>query len=167
MRGNKNAFGDCSMCVKWCMQCPLAIHPLYTMSNRQANAALGFVRRNVITSSEIIKVTAYEQLLRPLMEYASVQRRAARLICNILRTDHQTSTTSLLTKLNLDDLSSRQANARLWVFKQYHFSENIVILSHLQRTLAPSVRRHCHQYLIPHSNTLHHQRSFFVKTAKE
>ena len=149
----------------------------------KANAALGFVRRNVITSSEIIKVTAYKQLVRPLMEYASaawdslpgtlessleaVQRRAARFICNILRTDHQTSTTSLLSKLNLDDLSSRRTNARLRVFKQYHFSENNVILSHLQRAPAPSVRRHCHQYLIPHSNTLHHQRSFFVKPAKE
>ena len=39
-----------------------------------------------------------------------------------------------------------------WVFKQYHFSENNVILSHLQRASAPSVRGNCHQYLIPHSN---------------
>ena len=149
----------------------------------KANAALGFVRRNVITCSETIRLTAYKQLVRPLMEYASaawdslpgtlesslesVQRRAARFICGILRTDHQTSTTSLLSKLDLDDLVSRRANARLRVFKQYHFSENNVILSHLQHAPAPSVRRHCHQYLIPHSNTLHHQRSYFVKTAKE
>ena len=149
----------------------------------KANAALGFVRRNVITCSETIRLTAYKQLVRPLMEYASaawdslpgtlesslesVQRRAARFICGILRTDHQTSTTSLLSKLDLDDLVSRRANARLRVFKQYHFSENNVILSHLQHAPAPSVRRHCHQYLIPHCNTLHHQRSYFVQTAKE
>ena len=149
----------------------------------KANAALGFVRRNVITSSEMIKVTAYKQLVRPLMEYASaawdslpgtlessleaVQRRAARFICNILRTDHHTSTTGLLSKLNLDVLSSRRTNARLRVFSQYHFSESDVILAHLKHAPSPSVRRHSHQYLIPHSNTLHHQRSFFIKTAKE
>ena len=38
----------------------------------KANAALGFVQQNVITSSEMIKVTAYyNQLVRPLMEYPS------------------------------------------------------------------------------------------------
>ena len=75
------------------------------------------VRRNILTTSDQVKSTAYKQLVRPVLEYTStswdsafdtatsrleaVQRRAARLICGIRRTDWATSTTGLLQWLNL------------------------------------------------------------------
>ena len=70
----------------------------------KSNSALGFIRRNVITTSTQVKSTAFKQIVRPVLEYASgawdsltktqeknieaVQRCAARLIFNICRTDH-------------------------------------------------------------------------------
>ena len=94
----------------------------------KGNSTLGFIRRNVLTSSETVKNTAYKQLVRPVLEYASaswdsvsdtaasrleaVQRRAARLICGIRRTDRKTSTTSLLQKLDLQPLNERRSDRR-------------------------------------------------------
>ena len=90
----------------------------------KGHLSLGFVRRNTFTTSEQVKSTAYKQLVRPVLEYASaswyfasdtatsrleaVQRRAARLICGIRRTDRATSTTGLLHRLNLRPLSERR-----------------------------------------------------------
>ena len=91
----------------------------------KANSTLGFIRRNVLTTSQSVKETAYKQLVRPVLEYASVawdsitdtlasrlesvQRRAARLICGIRKTDRKTSTTGLLQQLNLPPLSQRRS----------------------------------------------------------
>ena len=149
----------------------------------KSNSALGFIRRNVITTSTQVKSTAYKQLVRPVLEYASgawdsltktqeknieaVQRRAARLIFNISRTDHTTSTTKLLQDLELDELATRRQHARLKIFKQYHFSEEETISNYLSKACVASKRKHPHQYMIPHSSTQHHQRTFFIKTAKE
>ena len=86
----------------------------------KANSSLGFVRRTVLTNSTSVKSTAYTQIVRPVLEYASgswdsigktaadletVQRRAARIICGIRRTDRKTSTTCLLKGLNLPTLA--------------------------------------------------------------
>ena len=149
----------------------------------KGNSTLGFIRRNVLTNSETVKATAYKQLVRPVLEYASsswdsasdtavsrleaVQRRAARLICGIRRTDRKTSTTSLLQKLDLKPLSERRSDRRLKVFSQYHHSSKAVISNYIQPTSFSSARKHTLQYFIPHTNTLHYQRSFFLRTAKE
>ena len=37
----------------------------------KSNSALGFIRRNVIATSTQVKSTAYKQLVRPVLEYAS------------------------------------------------------------------------------------------------
>ena len=37
----------------------------------KANSTLGFIRRNVLTTSEEIKSLAFKQLVRPVLEYAS------------------------------------------------------------------------------------------------
>ena len=82
----------------------------------RGNSTLGFIKRNVLATSENVKATAYKQLVRPVHEYASaawesvsdtaakcieaVKQRAARLICGIKRTDRKTSTTSLKQRLN-------------------------------------------------------------------
>ena len=116
----------------------------------KGNSTLGFIRRNVLTNSETVKATAYKQLVRPVLEYASsswdsasdtavsrleaVQRRAARLICGIRRTDRKTSTTSLLQKLDLKPLSERRSDRRLKVFSQYHYSSKAVINNYIQPT---------------------------------
>lgn len=149
----------------------------------KANSTLGFIRRNVLTDSTEVKATAYKQLVRPVMEYSSaaldsisntassrleaVQRRAARVICGIRRTDRQTSTTSLLTTLNLQPLSERRSDRRMKIFSQYHHTNNTVLSRYTKRATTTSARRHPLQYLAPHSNSDHHRRSFFVRTAKE
>ena len=69
----------------------------------KGNSSLGFIRRNVLTTSQIVRNTKYKQHVSPVLEYASaswyavsataagrleaVQRRAARLVCGIRRTD--------------------------------------------------------------------------------
>ena len=83
-----------------------------------------------------MKSTAYKQVVRPVLEYASaswdsasdaatshleaVQRRAARLTCDIRRTNRAASTTGLLQRLNLQPLSECRGQRRLAVFSQYH-----------------------------------------------
>ena len=149
----------------------------------KANAALGFVRRTVTTSSSAVKCTAYKQLVRPTLEYAAgawdsvsktseaeleaVQRRAGRMVFNIKRTDRKTSTTGLLKDLKLPTLVERRKQARLKLFQNYHYNSDHTIDNYIQRSKSTPKRKHKLQYLIPHSNTQHHQRSFFIKTAKE
>ena len=113
----------------------------------RGNSILSFIRRNVLTTSIEIKATAYKQLVRPVLEYASaawdsasgtaaklleaVQRRGARLVCGIRRTDRKTSTTGLLQKLNLPPLSQRRSERRLQIFSQYHHSNKSVLSSYI------------------------------------
>ena len=149
----------------------------------KANSTLGFIRRNVLTTSEEIKSLAFKQLVRPVLEYASsawdsltqtqetsleaVQRRAARLVCGIRRSDRTTSVTGLVKRLGWDKLDERRRNRRLQLFHQLHFGETHTITRHIQKATYHSSRKHCHQYFIPHVRTQHHQRSFFMKTAKD
>ena len=90
-------------------------------------------------------------------EEQAVQRRAARLIFNISRTDHPTSTTKLLQYLELDELATQRQHARLKIFKQqYHFSEVETNSNYLSKACVASKRKHPHQFVIPHSSTKHH-----------
>ena len=149
----------------------------------KANSTLGFIRRNVLTTSQSVKETAYKQLVRPVLEYASVawdsitdtlasrlesvQRRAARLICGIRKTDRKTSTTGLLQQLNLPPLSQRRGDRRLKVFSQYHHHNSTVLAKYITRSAHNSARRHQYQYFTPQTNTTHCRRSFFIRTARE
>ena len=149
----------------------------------KANSTLGFIKRNVLTTSGAVKESAYRQLVRPVLEYASaawdsisdtlasrleaVQRRAARHICGIRRNDRKTSTTGLLEHLKLPKLSQRRCDRRLKVFSQYHHGNTEVLSKYISRAQYTSARRHSQQYLAPHTNTDHCRRSFFIRTAKE
>ena len=79
-------------------------------------------------------------LVRPIVEYAStvwdgqqtktqstkieaIQRRTARNVFNIPRTDHQTSTTKLLEDLDWQNLDYRRERRRLGLFRAMHFGE--------------------------------------------
>ena len=131
------------------------------------------------TTSEQVKSTACQQLVRPVLEYATAawdsasytatsrleakQRRDARLICGIRRTDQTSSTSGLLQRLNWQPPLERRSQRRLAIFSQYHHTNTV------QPLAAKHVfsRKHPDQYFITHSNTLHHQRSFFIRTACE
>ena len=98
----------------------------------------------------------------------AAQRRAARFICGIRRTDRKTSTTGLMQRLHLLPLANRRSEQRLKIFSQYHHSDNATINSHIcKATTFSSTCRHPEQYFIPQSSTIHHQRSFSIWTAKD
>jgi len=96
-------------------------------SVKKANSRLNFVRRNLRSASEHTKTVAYQTLVRPLVEYASVvwdphyvtqikklemvQRSAARFVCN--RYHNTSSVTSMLEYLNWQSLERRRQIARL------------------------------------------------------
>ena len=175
-----------SSCIKYLgvhVDSKLSWNQQVDKTSAKANSTLGFVRRNVITTSEDIKLKAYKQLVRPILEYAScawdsvgvtkekkleaVQRRAARFVCGIRRTDRKTSTTGLLQRLNLPVLSERRGTRRLQLFRQYHHHDSDIIKEYIDRIDARSSRRHCMQYFIPATNTAHYQKTFFLRTARD
>jgi hypothetical protein len=99
---------------------------LYNITAK-ANKALGFIRRNLKIPSIRIKKQAYQTLVRPLVEYASivwnpytkteinkieaVQRRAARYVVNNQR--NRSSVSNMLQRLKWRPLVNRRTNARL------------------------------------------------------
>ena len=132
-----------------------------------------------------LRAKAYTTLVRPILEYSStvwdgsltqtqatkleaVQRRAARTVHNIPRTDHHTSTSQLINKLNWETLDSRREWRRLGLFRAIHFGEVATDMTeYIQiHPHSSSTRRHDQQYFIPHCNTDIHKKSFFISTAK-
>jgi len=91
----------------------------------KGNKALGFVRRNIRTSSTPTKTLAYHTLVRPVLEYASgvwsphqqhlthsiemVQRRAARYVCG--NHERKASVTDMLAQLKWETLEQRRTKA--------------------------------------------------------
>ena len=91
----------------------------------KASSRLGYIRRTIPPALPGLRNQAYKYLVRPDVEYSStvwdgsltntqansieaIQRRAARMVCNIKRTDHTTSTTQLLEHLEWDILKNRR-----------------------------------------------------------
>ena len=109
----------------------------------RGNSSLCFIKRNVHTTSENVRATAYKEVIRPMLEYASAawdsvsdntakcleaeQRRTARFISGIRRTDIKTSTTGLMQRLNLLPLANRRSERRLHIFSQYHQSTTLIM----------------------------------------
>ena len=138
----------------------------------KGNLTLGFIQRIILANPEAFKNMAYNQLVHPVLGYVSAaliqhstqpsvgwkpnQRKAARFICGIRRTDRRTSTTGLLWKLDLKSLSERRGDG-LKVFSQYHHLSRAAINNYVQRTGFSSARKHMWQCFIPHTNTLHYQ----------
>ena len=98
----------------------------------------------------------------------AVQRHAAQTVYNIPRTDHHTSTSQLINKLNWETLDSRREWRRLGLFRAIHFGEVATDMTEFIQIhpYSSSTRRHDQQYLIPHCNTDIHKKSFFISTAK-
>ena len=152
----------------------------------KASSRLGYILRTIPSLLPHLSDRAYKYLVRPVTEYCStvwdrnltatqansieaIQRRAARLVNNIKRTDHVTSTTKLVEDLEWETLKARSEKRRLGLFRAMHFDEVAVsIIDHLSHhpTNIGQSRKHQLQYFIPHCYTKLHQNSFFIRTAK-
>ena len=153
----------------------------------KAAGKVGFIRRTIPPSLTQLRDRAYQSLVRPILEYSStvwgssltttqetqfeaVQRKAARTVYNIPRTDHKTSTTGLISDLQWDTLKERRRKRCLGIFRAMHFGEVATNINNFLTPFTPSIgysRRHSLQYTIPHCNTKSHQKSFFIATAKD
>ena len=152
----------------------------------KASSRIGYIRRTIPPALSGLRNQAYKYLIRPVVEYSStvwdgsltntqtnsieaIQRRAARMVCNIKRTDHTTSTTQLLEHLEWDTLKNRRERRRLGIFRAMHYDEvavNITDYLSPHPTHVGQSRKHQLQYFIPHCNTRLHQNSFFIGTAR-
>ena len=107
----------------------------------KVNKVLGLLRRNLYSCSPFVKETAYKLLVRLRLEYCSsiwdpyhqeyknklesVQRRAARFVCNDLR--RQSHVSDMLRDLNWKTLEDRRKISRLTLlYKSVH---NIVAIN--------------------------------------
>ena len=138
-----------------------------------------------MTTSSSIRSQSYMQLARPVLEYASaawdsitdtaagkleaIQRRGARFVGNLKRTDRTTSVSGLMKHYGWESLAQRRETHRLKVFREMHFSDQNPIKKYLQpsTTRSRTLRGHDHQYFIPQTNSDHHRRSYFIKTARQ
>ena len=133
------------------------------LSNVEAkgNSTLGFIRRNVTTTSEKVKSLAYKPLVRPVgylsmpwdaqtqeTSLESVQRRAARLDCGIRGTDRRTSVSELVQRLGWEKPDERRKGRRTQLFRQMHFRESNTITRYIQMATHDTSRKHCQQYLL-------------------
>lgn len=153
--------------------------------SNKANNTLGFIRRSIPSNLSRLRNKAYKQLLRPILEYACttwdagltkgqtddlerIQRRAARTVKNIPRTDWITSTSGIIQELKWEPLQERRKRRRLGLFRAIHYGEVAGnVEDHLTYVGSKGkLRRHDQQYLLPHVNTNLHGGSFFVATAK-
>ena len=140
----------------------------------KGNRALGFIRRNIVTTCRTIKEKAYKALVRPNLEYASsvwspgqktlsqtiekVQRRAARFVYkNYKRTE---SVTTMLNHLNWDTLQERRNKSRVTMI--FKILNGLVAID--SDKLIPSSRRtrgHNQRFQPIATRTNYHKFSFF------
>ena len=122
----------------------------------KANKALGFVKRNIHSSSEIVKTRAYQAIVRPSLEYATcvwdphtqtakqkfeaVQRRAARYVTR--RYHNTSSVTNMLHHLEWQTLEQRRIATNLTML--YNISYNIVTARHIHTCPPGRVPPHVH-----------------------
>ena len=144
---------------------------------------LYFVMRNLKFASRETKSIAYLTLIRPILEYAcsvwdphqkclidkieSVQRKAARLVCN--RHDRDVSVTYLLNELGWSRLQDRRTISRLIIM--YKIYTNYVSFTELSNRInRPNyVSRHDHQYKIAEINVTSDKEkySFLARSIKD
>ena len=127
----------------------------------RGNSIIGFIRRNILTTTVEVKATAYKQLVCPMLEYASaawdsasdtaaklleaVQRRGARLVCGIRRTNR---------------LAAKAQPATIITASLRETSPDF-------QSVPPPNKTHPEQYSIPQSNSVHQQHLFFLRTVKD
>ena len=140
----------------------------------KGNKTLGFIKRNVRTSSQSTKEYAYNTLVRPTVEYSSsvwsphqkdpkytierVQRRAARYVTR--RYERTDSVTDMLQQLKWDTLEQRRLKAR--VTMGYRVVHRLVKISDAQ--LIPTTvctRGHKQKFKQLPARTNYYKHTFF------
>ena len=97
------------------------------------------------------------------MQLEKVQRRAARWVLNDY--DRYSSVTAMLHQLSWQSLKSRRRISRLQtLFKIIHFDYPLSIPSYFLPMERSTRLYHPRRYILPNSNTVLYQQSFFSKT---
>ena len=122
-----------------------------------ATRTLNFIQRNIRTKNEKVRETAYNTLVRPQLEYASlvwdphhkekilqlekVQRRAARWTTSSF--DYRSSVTAIVNDLGWRTLEQRRADARLCLFFKMVYGLVVVPLpDYIEQS--NRISRYCH-----------------------
>ena len=141
-----------------------------------ANKTLGFVKRNVVTKNKDIKTMAYNSLVRPQVEYASVvwspytkdninkiekvQRRAARWVTNDYSS--YSSVTDMLSNLGWRSLENRRTDTRLAMFYKIVYSLVAIPLpSYFEHPEVYTRHMHSLSYRQIHTSVCYYKYSFF------
>ena len=145
----------------------------------KANKTLNFLKRNLNSCSSSVKASAYLTLVRPSMEYAAavwdpyhhndilqlekVQRRAARWVLNDY--NRFNSVTAMLQQLSWPSLESRRKIFRLQtLFKIIHHDYALLIPYYYLPMTRSTRQYHPRRFILPNSNTLFYQQSFYSRT---
>lgn len=139
----------------------------------KGNRSLGFLKRNIQTKSVITKTNAYNTIVRPTLEYAAsvwapgyktlisaietVQRRAARYVCNNYRRE---SVTNMLKTLGWESLEQRRNKSRVSVMFKIVNQLIAIPATQLVRNTAPT-RGHRLKFHRIATRTNYHKDSFF------
>ena len=134
------------------------------------------VRRNIRTSSQKVKETAFNTLVRPNLEYAcaawnpsqkchidklqAIQRRGARYVYN--RYHNRSSPTSMLQALKWESLASRRTKLQLCIFYKMHYKLiDVKFPSYVHLALERSRRTHSLAYFEFYCQTELYQSTFY------
>jgi ribonuclease P/MRP protein subunit RPP40 len=145
----------------------------------KANRTLGFLKRNLRVGDRSTKARAYQQLVRPTLDYCStvwdphevglvrqiemVQRRAARYVCR--RYHNTSSVTSMLEELGWETLQQRRAKYRLsLLYKSIH---GLVAVPLDEHTDINNRIEHRISFRKPHTRTNYFKFSFFPRTVHQ
>ena len=148
----------------------------------RANRALGFIRRNLHCCPQDLKSIAYQTLVRPLLEYATIiwdpytqeqkdklemiQRRAARFVCRDY--NRTSSVTTMLKSLQWDTLESRRKVARISMLHKIHHGQAAVPAGKfLQPVTRQSRHNHNKAYQLFSANKDCFKYSYFPQTVKD
>ena len=150
-----------------------------TKVKNKATKTLGFVRRNVTTSSIKAKTLAYQSLVRPQLEYSAtvwhphtedltktlemVQRRAARYVLN--QYARTASVTAMLRRLDWELLQHRRMKLRLTLM--YKIINQLVAISadpHFKPVTRRTRSHHSLKFQQISTTKAYHQASFFIST---
>jgi ribonuclease P/MRP protein subunit RPP40 len=153
--------------------------PHITKITGRASRTLGFLKRNIRTSSKTSKERVYRALVRPTLEYACavwdpyqmnhisqlerVQRRAARYVCN--RYHNTSSVTGMLSGLGWESLQERRSKFRLVML--YKIVNNLVAIPttpYLKPAHARTRRNHHLCFFLPFASTDYYKHTFFIAT---